>query len=140
MESLLIEPSDAPCAVESVYSTNWRDVNRFLLRLGLDGAEAENIAQDAFLTAFRRQPDTEKPSHLFGWVLVCAKRLAFKRFRHSRREQRVSNDVWTVWESVLADPRSNVESVLDERQRAELFRQAIRIALPVHWMRMLDHR
>jgi len=59
-------------------------VRGLLMRMGADPATADDLAQDAFLTAFSRIADFRGEGAFAGWVKRIAARLYLKRFRRGR--------------------------------------------------------
>jgi RNA polymerase sigma-70 factor, ECF subfamily len=72
-------------AYEHAYSRHWADVFRFALAWTNDWAQAEDLAQDAFLRLWdhRARIDWNRP--VLPWLFVTTRRLATDRFRRLRR-------------------------------------------------------
>src|SRR5215510_3588753 len=72
-------------AYEHAYARHWADVFRFALAWTNDWAQAEDLAQDAFLRLWdhRTRIDWDRP--VLPWLLVTTRRLATDRFRRLRR-------------------------------------------------------
>lgn len=60
-------------------------VRGLLLRLGADPALADDVAQDAFLTAFEQIGDFRGESAFLAWIRRIAARLYIKRLRRETR-------------------------------------------------------
>jgi len=60
-------------------------VRGLLRRMGAQGAEADDTAQDAFLTAFERIAEFRGEGTFAGWVKKIAARLYLKRLQKERR-------------------------------------------------------
>ena len=72
-------------AYDRAFEAHWSDVFRFALAWTNDWAEAEDLAQEAFLRLWdhRTQLDWDRP--VLPWLLVTTRRLATDRFRKLRR-------------------------------------------------------
>lgn len=71
------QPADAAAAPSAA---DWRGVWRFLRLLGCDAAEADDLAQEVFVTALRRPGDAPTPAFLRG--------IARNLFLRSREKER----------------------------------------------------
>jgi RNA polymerase sigma-70 factor (ECF subfamily) len=60
-------------------------VRGVLRRMGAQGAEADDVAQDAFLTAFERVSEFRGEGTFAGWVKKIAARLYLRRLQRERR-------------------------------------------------------
>jgi RNA polymerase sigma-70 factor (ECF subfamily) len=72
-------------AYERAFEAHWLDVFRFALAWTNDWAEAEDLAQEAYLRLWdhRGRLDWDRP--VLPWLLVTVRRLATDRFRRIRR-------------------------------------------------------
>ena len=60
-------------------------VRGVLRRMGAQGAEADDVAQDAFLTAFERIAEFRGEGTFAGWIKKIAARLYLRRLQKDRR-------------------------------------------------------
>lgn len=60
-------------------------VRQFVRRMGADGATADDVAQDAFLTAFEQIADFRGEGAFQGWVKRIAARAYARRWRRDGR-------------------------------------------------------
>src|ERR1700742_4645307 len=60
-------------------------VRGILRRMGAQGAEADDVAQDAFMAAFERIAEFRGEGTFAGWVKRIAARLYLKRLQKERR-------------------------------------------------------
>jgi RNA polymerase sigma-70 factor, ECF subfamily len=63
-------------------------------------ADAEDVAQDALLRAFRKFEQVREPQRLRGWLVRVAFRLALDRVRSSRRREKRE----TLWAQPILSP------------------------------------
>jgi RNA polymerase sigma factor (sigma-70 family) len=67
----------------------WTPVYRFALAITNDLAEADDVAQEAFVRLWRRRSSVDWEEPILGWLLVTARRVAFDRFRQLARAVRL---------------------------------------------------
>lgn len=77
-----------------------------------DGADAEEITQDAFLRAYRKLSSLREPRKFRSWVARMSFRLALNRRRASARAQRRD----TLWVEMSPPSTGNVESIVAQRE------------------------
>jgi RNA polymerase sigma-70 factor (ECF subfamily) len=80
------------------------EVLAFLRRFGCDRAEAEDVAQETFVTAWIRISAFRGESSLRAWLCGIAYRKALTRYRGFRRRQQRHRDVGDLAEA-SEDPR-----------------------------------
>jgi len=87
-------------------------VRGLLLRMGAEPAAADDVAQDAFLTAFSRIGEFRGEGAFAGWVKRIAARLYLKRVRRPMLEAEASN----AWSGGEGEAVSRMD--LDEALKA----------------------
>jgi RNA polymerase sigma-70 factor (ECF subfamily) len=115
--------------IEQIVRTHQRDVWRFLMALGCDATEAEDLAQEAFVQALRNF-EYRSEHETAAWLRKAAKNLFITTVRKRKRAPVVRNlddvDVeWATWSEGLAhDTRiehlKRCLETLAERARAAL--------------------
>jgi len=83
-------------------------VRGVLRRMGAHAAEADDVAQDAFLTAFERIAEFRGEGTFAGWVKKIAARLYLRRLHRDRRLGAL-----TVEEPADDAPRSDADASID---------------------------
>lgn len=111
--------------IETTYQIRRPMLVRFLVRLGLDSVEADDVTQEAFLRAVDSSQSGEAPHNLFNWLLACAKNLALNRLRHQKYEMLAPVDLWRKWESELLDPKATPDVDLLRKERHRHFIEAV---------------
>jgi RNA polymerase sigma factor (sigma-70 family) len=83
-------------------------VRGVLRRMGAQGAEADDVAQDAFLTAFERVSEFRGEGTFAGWVKKIAARLYLRRLQRERR-------LGAMTAEAVEDeaPRSDADAAID---------------------------
>lgn len=74
-------------AFEQVFRACYGKVYATAYRLLGTRAEAEEVAQEAFLRLHRRPPRDREMPNLVGWLVTVATNLAYNRMRENRRRQ-----------------------------------------------------
>ncbi len=92
--------------LETLYLIRRPELIRFLVRFGVDVIEAEDIAQEVFLRAFREARHNRHPGNLLAWLTACAKNLAIDRWHKMQKERLVSAEMWQEWSKTLPRPDS----------------------------------
>jgi RNA polymerase sigma-70 factor (ECF subfamily) len=72
-------------AYERAFEALWSDVFRFALAWTNDWAEAEDLAQEAYLRLWNHRSHLDWDRPVLPWLLVTTRRLATDRFRRLRR-------------------------------------------------------
>jgi len=83
-------------------------VRGVLRRMGAQGSEADDVAQDAFLTAFERIAEFRGEGTFAGWVKKIAARLYLRRLQRDRRLGAMTAE--TVEDEA---PHSDADAVID---------------------------
>lgn len=81
-----LRPSEA--SFEALFLEHWASVQRILLRLVGDPAEAEDLALETFLQLHRRYPLPEEGFNLQGWLYRVATNLGLRSIRSFKRRER----------------------------------------------------
>jgi RNA polymerase sigma-70 factor (ECF subfamily) len=66
----------------------WTPVYRFALAMTNDLAEADDVAQEAFVRLWDRRASVDWSKPILGWLLVTARRVSVDRFRRLTRALR----------------------------------------------------
>lgn len=103
---------------EADFAARMRESRNVVFRVAYsvlhDAADAEEIAQDAFLRAYGRMADLREPENFRAWVCRIAFRLALNR-RRARGRQLVRDTAWHESQPAAADSKGAVERASVER-------------------------
>jgi len=80
-----------------------------------DRAEAEDVAQDAFVQAYRKLSSFQGRSGLYTWIY----RIAYNRWISGRRKKRASTSVEDVQDKAGIEPLDHHETPLEAIEREE---------------------
>jgi RNA polymerase sigma-70 factor (ECF subfamily) len=86
-----------------------------------DRADAEEVAQDAFLGAYRKLSTLREPKKFRAWVARMSFRLALNRRRAAARALRRD----TSWLEMSAAPAGNLETIVAQREFQTRLQQEI---------------
>ncbi len=86
-------------------------VRGVLRRMGAQGAEADDVAQDAFLTAFERIQEFRGEGTFAGWVKKIAARLYLRRLQRDRRLGAMTAEAVEAAEDEA--PRGDADAAID---------------------------
>ncbi|RPJ25418.1 MAG: sigma-70 family RNA polymerase sigma factor [Chloroflexi bacterium] len=77
----------ASASFESLFYEHWASVQRLLLRLVIDPAEAEDLALETFFRLYQRYPAPEEEFNTRGWLFRVATNLALQSIRSFKRRE-----------------------------------------------------
>jgi RNA polymerase sigma-70 factor (ECF subfamily) len=109
-------------------------VRGVLRRMGAHAAEADDVAQDAFLTAFERIAEFRGEGTFAGWVKKIAARLYLRRLHRDRRLGTL-----TVEEPADDAPRSDADAAIDLEGALKALGTAERICVTMCFGAGLSH-
>jgi RNA polymerase sigma factor (sigma-70 family) len=91
-------PDRARKAVEAVWRIESSRIIAGLARMVRDVGLAEELAQDALVSALEQWPESGIPDNPGAWLMAAAKRRGIDRFRRDRRwgdkQQEITRDLW----------------------------------------------
>lgn len=124
----------------ALLAENQRRVFQIALSVLADPADAEEVAQEAFLLAHRRLSSLQDPTRFRAWVSRIAFRLALNR-RRARRRRLARETAWQADQSP-AQSAGACDAVFLERLRAEinLLPEKLRVVLLLAAVEGMDAR
>ena len=102
-------------AFERFFREQYPAVVRIAFGVVGDAQAAQDVAQDVFISAFKRFPDPGESDHACAWVRVAAAHTALNAIRSDRRRDRRQQLSGTE-----VPPMGPEETVLDRESRAEV--------------------
>lgn len=109
-------------AFERFFRENYAIVVRIAHGVTGDAQAAQDVAQDVFVSAFRRFPDPDGAPEAAGWVRAAAAHTSLNAIRGERRRDRRQQEC-----AAAPPPDSPEESVLAAESRAEVRRALQRL-------------
>lgn len=111
---------EAHQSVETVFRIERAKLIAGLARLVRDVDRAEELAQDALVTALAEWPKSGIPEKPGAWLMAAAKRRALDGFRHDRMRARKHAEIGADIESERDDTVERIEAALDDDLGDEL--------------------
>jgi RNA polymerase sigma-70 factor (ECF subfamily) len=114
--ALPAKPSEIECEVMNLFEQYRNPLLRYALSFGISGHDAEEVAQEVFLSLFRHLQLRRSRQNLRGWLFRVAHNLALKQRCANHRSQAVAASDWTIAERQL-DPSPDPEEQLSFTQK-----------------------
>jgi RNA polymerase sigma factor (sigma-70 family) len=118
-------------AIEAVWRIESAKIIAVLARMLRDVGQAEEIAQDALVSALERWPDSGTPDNPAAWLMTVAKNRALDHLRHRKLEQDKEAELTYEIEGLLQDAAPDLERALDDNIGDDLLRLVFVACHPV---------
>lgn len=138
------EPADAVLAIAAVvgnleaFGELVRRYRRAVERIaaGIAGQQfAEDIAQEAFLLAFKALPDLDEPDRFAAWLYAITRNRALRWARKESRMVRVEfDDALLSCIGPLATERKDLESAVDLAAGIDVLPENLRLIMRLRWL------
>jgi len=117
-------------AIEAVWRIESARLLGGLVRVVRDVGLAEDLAQEALITALERWPETGIPENPGAWLMATAKNRAIDQLRRKQRLDRTHEDIAT--DAITRPPtRPDLETAIDENVGDDLLRLVLVACHPV---------
>jgi RNA polymerase sigma factor (sigma-70 family) len=128
VDTALVERAraDDPDAFGELYERWFERVYDLSYRITRDSSTAAEVAQDAFLAAWRQLGRLERPDAFGGWLLRVTRNTAFNRVRKERRSSPLDAEGMAMIES--DGPRANAPAGFGVEDRAGTLTDPARVA------------
>ena len=111
---MAVAATDPHRALDGVFRIEWPRLVAGLARMLRDVGLAEELAQDAIVTALERWPESGVPDNPGAWLMATAKRRAIDRLRRrgmlERKHQQLGRELEALQQRTVAD----LEQALDD--------------------------
>jgi RNA polymerase sigma-70 factor (ECF subfamily) len=87
----------APLPADDLVRRHLRSLWRYLRMLGADAAEADDLAQEAFVVAMQKGALQHEPALVAAFLRTTARHLFLRLRKAGRRERRLADDVDALW-------------------------------------------
>ncbi len=106
-------------AMQVLFTRHHTKIYRFILRLVRDGALAEDLTSDVFLSVWRQAHRFEARAAATTWLLAIARYTAFAELRR-RAAAPPGEDI-----AEASDPADGPEAAFENKRRGEILRQCL---------------
>jgi RNA polymerase sigma-70 factor (ECF subfamily) len=128
---VVVAATDAHRAIEAVFRIESPRLIAGLTRMLRDVGLAEELAQDALVTALERWPESGVPDNPAAWLMATAKRRAIDRLRRSRMLERKHQELGRELEVRQERAVSDLDGALDDPVGDDLLRLVFIACHPV---------
>jgi RNA polymerase sigma-70 factor, ECF subfamily len=108
------------------YRANRLAIYRYLVAVGTNPAEAQDLVQEAFLKLYVAIRKGQRFENLRAWLFTVASNLALNQHRARQYRPAASEQEAAAWLQSQSDPRSDPEQALLDTERAIHLNEAIR--------------
>ncbi|HEX5658389.1 MAG TPA: sigma factor, partial [Polyangiales bacterium] len=105
---------DVQRAISAVFRIESPRLIAGLARMVRDVGVAEELAQDALVTALEKWPESGVPENPGAWLMATAKRRAIDVLRRTKRVGEKHGELQQDLESERADPQEQIAEALDD--------------------------
>jgi len=112
--------------VGRAYRENRQAIYCYLVALGTNPAEAQDLAQEAFLKLYVAIRKGQRIENLRAWLFTVASNLALNQHRARQYRPAATEQEIAAWLESQTDPRSDPEQALLDTERAIHLNDAIR--------------
>lgn len=112
--------------VGRAYRENRLAIYRYLIALGMNPAEAQDLAQEAFLRLYVAIRKGQRIENLRAWLFAVASNLALNQHRARQYRPAATEQDVAAWLQSQSDPHSDPEQALLDSERAVHLSEAIR--------------
>ena len=125
------DPTDPRRAIEAVFRIEWPRLVAGLARMARDVGLAEELAQDALVTALERWPESGVPDNPGAWLMAAAKRRAIDRLRRRGMLERKHQELGRELEARQERAAQDLDETLDDPVGDDLLRLVFTACHPV---------
>jgi RNA polymerase sigma-70 factor (ECF subfamily) len=108
------------------YRENRLAIYRYLITLGTNPAEAQDLAQEAFLKLYVAIRKSQRFENLRAWLFTVASNLALNQHRARQYRPAATEQEVAAWLQSQSDPHRDPEQALLDTERALHLSEAIR--------------
>jgi RNA polymerase sigma factor (sigma-70 family) len=126
-----VTSGDTQRAIEAVWRIESAKIIASVARMMRDLGVAEELAQDALVTALEQWPERGIPDNPAAWLMTTAKRRAIDALRQRALHARKQDELTYEIEGQLQDAAPNIEAALDDDIGDDLLRLVFVACHPV---------
>src|SRR6516162_2051189 len=114
VSSAVMQAADAHRTIDAVWRIESAKLVAGLTRMLRDVGLAEELAQDALVTALERWPEAGIPDNPGAWLMATAKHRAIDVLRRGQRQERTHAELGQDLEDAQAQGGPDLDAALDE--------------------------
>jgi RNA polymerase sigma-70 factor (ECF subfamily) len=118
-------------AIDAVFRIEWARLIAGLARIVRDVGVAEELAQDAMVTALEQWPESGVPDNPGAWLMATAKRRAIDRLRRRKRAERKHEELGRELDARQQAAVAELDAALDDDIGDDLLRLVFTACHPV---------
>jgi RNA polymerase sigma factor (sigma-70 family) len=126
-----VTTTDAHRAIHAVWRIESARLIAGLARMVRDVGLAEELAQDALVTALERWPESGVPDNPGAWLMATAKHRAIDELRHNKRVERKHQEIGHELETKQETAAEQIEAAMDDDVGDDLLRLIFTSCHPV---------
>jgi len=119
---VVVAATDSHRAIDAVFRIEWPKLVAGLARMLRDVGLAEELAQDALVTALERWPESGVPDNPGAWLMAAAKRRAIDRLRRRNMLERKHQELARELEALQERTAQDLDATLDDPVGDDLLR------------------
>ena len=123
--------ADAHAAIDAVFRIELPRLIAGLARVVRDVGLAEELAQEALVTALERWPESGIPDNPGAWLMATAKHRAIDDLRRNRLHQRKQGEIGYEIETRAEGSTADLDAVLDDDVGDDLLRRVFTACHPL---------
>jgi len=108
---------------ENIFHEHWSAIHRFLSRMVIDPAEAEDITLETFYRLYKHRPDGQDDSNMRGWLFKVATNLALQSIRSFKRREHY--EINAGKDALVESHEDQPSRIFAKREEQHLVRVAI---------------
>ena len=117
-----MSPADTHAAINAIYRIESAKLIAGLTRMVRDVGVAEELAQDALVTALERWPGSGVPENPGAWLMATAKHRAIDRLRRGRLSEEKHDEIGHEMESRQRTAMPDLDTAIDEDMGDDVLR------------------
>jgi RNA polymerase sigma factor (sigma-70 family) len=117
-----MSPADTHAAINAIYRIESAKLIAGLTRMVRDVGVAEELAQDALVTALERWPGSGVPDNPGAWLMATAKHRAIDRLRRGRLSEEKHDEIGHQMESRQQSAMPDLDTAIDEDMGDDVLR------------------
>lgn len=121
--AMKLSKSKSEESFEHIFHEYWPAIHRFLSRMVIDPAEAEDLALETFYRLYKHRTDHQDDSNARGWLFKVATNLALQSIRSFKRREHY--EINAGKEALIETPNEQPARIFAKREEQHLVRMVL---------------